>query len=169
MEINEDIITNSKLKITKLLYGDDLGSEHENYITEKYDTAVFVTHWPLAIKSFYMKACLNENEENEENDDKELGIKTVLCESFDLLVPYGIGELIGASQREDNYDKLTTVMDTKGIDKEAMKFYLDLRQYGSCPHGGFGLGVDRLLMLLTGMQNIKDVIPFPVFYKGCKY
>lgn len=91
------------------------------------------------------------------------------CESFDLLMPYGIGELIGASQREDDYVKLSKIMDEKNINSENMDFYLDLRKYGSCPHGGFGMGVDRLLMLVTGMTNIKDVIPFPVFYKGCKY
>ena len=91
------------------------------------------------------------------------------CESFDLLMPYGIGELIGSSQREDDYDKLKNMMKIKGIDDESLEFYLDLRKYGSCPHGGFGLGFDRLLMLVTGITNIKDVIPFPVFYKSCKY
>ena len=151
-EINEDISKNKKLKLTKLNDGDDLGSDHENYITQKYETGVFITYWPIAIKSFYMKQC----------DDK-------LCESFDLLIPYGIGELIGASQRENNYDKLVNMMDKKGINKNDMSFYLDLRKFGSCPHGGFGLGFDRLLMLVTGMQNIKDVIPFPVYYKSCKF
>ena len=151
-EINEDILKNNKLKLTKLNDGDDLGSEHENYITQKYDTGVFVTHWPIAIKSFYMKQC----------DDGT-------CESFDLLIQYGIGELIGASQREEDLDKLSNMMDQKEINKDDMSFYLDLRKYGTCPHGGFGLGFDRLLMLVTGMQNIKDVIPFPVYYKSCKF
>jgi len=151
-EINEDIKKNKKLKLKMLEYGDDLGSEHENYITKKYDNGVFVTHWPSLIKSFYMKQC----------DDGT-------CESFDLLIPYGIGELIGASQRENDYDKLSKMMDIKGINKDDMSFYLDLRKYGSCPHGGFGLGFDRLLMLMTGMQNIRDVIPFPVCYKTCNF
>ena len=151
-EINKDLEKNKELKLEKLKYGDDLGSEHENYITEKYDAPVFVTHWPLEIKSFYMKQC----------DDGT-------CESFDLLMPYGIGELIGASQREDDYHKLLSIMKEKNVSLEHMQFYLDLRKYGSCPHGGFGLGFDRLLMLVTGMSNIKDVIPFPVFYKSCKY
>ena len=151
-EINEDIKKNRKLKLKMLVYGDDLGSEHENYITKKYDNGVFVTHWPSLIKSFYMKQC----------DDGT-------CESFDLLIPYGIGELIGASQREDDYDKLSKMMDMKGVDKESLSFYLDLRKFGSCPHGGFGLGFDRLLMLMTGMQNIRDVIPFPVCYKSCTF
>ena len=124
----------------------------QNYITEKYKTPIFVTHWPMDIKSFYMKQC---------NDGT--------CECFDLLMPYGIGELIGASQREDSYGKLKYMMKQKNVDEQNMEFYLDLRKYGSCPHGGFGLGFDRLLMLITGISNIKDVIPFPVSYKSCKY
>ena len=91
------------------------------------------------------------------------------CESFDLLMPYGIGELIGASQREDDYTKLENMMDQKGVNKSDLSFYLDLRRYGTCPHGGFGLGFDRLLMLVTGITNIKDVIPFPVHYKNCSF
>ena len=150
-EINNDI-AELGLKLDLLYDGDDLGSAHENYITEKYNCPVFVTHWPLKIKSFYMKQC----------DDGT-------CESFDLLMPYGIGELIGASQREENYEKLVEIMKEKGVDVNSMSFYLDLRKYGTCKHGGFGMGFDRLLMLITGMQNIKDVIPFPVFYKSCKY
>ena len=150
-EINHDI-KNKKLNLDTLVYGDDLSSKHENYITEKYNSPVFVTHWPIDIKSFYMKQC----------DD-------FTCECFDLLMPYGIGELIGASQREDNYLKLKNMMSKKGVDEKNMEFYLDLRKYGSCPHGGFGLGFDRLLMLITGITNIKDVIPFPVSYKSCKY
>jgi len=151
IEINNDI-KEKKIKLDTLKEGDDLGSAHENYITEKYQCPVFVTHWPFKIKSFYMKQC---------DDDT--------CESFDLLMPYGIGELIGASQREDIHFKLIDAMKQKGVDEKSMEFYLDLRKYGSCPHGGFGLGFDRLLMLITGITNIKDVIPFPVFYKSCKY
>ena len=150
-EINNDIIKN-KLKIPKLIDGDDLGSVHENYITQKYNSPIFLTHWPMKLKSFYMKDC----------DDG-------YCESYDLLLPYGIGELIGASLREDNYDKLVNMMNIKGVNPKNLEFYLDLRKYGTCPHGGFGLGFDRLLMLVTGIQNIKDVIPFPVYYKNCKY
>ena len=135
----------------KLNYDDDLSSIHETYLTEKFNSLVFVTHWPISIKSFYMKQCDNGT-----------------CESFDLLVP-GIGELIGASQREDDFDKLSKMMDIKGVNKEDLAFYLDLRKYGSVPHGGFGLGFDRLLMLVTGITNIKDVIPFPVHYKNCSF
>lgn len=132
-------------------YGEDVSSEHEKYLTDHFGGPVFLTHWPLAIKSFYMKQC----------DDGT-------CESFDLLMPH-VGELIGASQRETNYDKLVKVMDEKGVKKEPLQFYLDLRKYGSCEHGGFGLGCDRLLMFLTGVHNIKDVIPFPVSYQNCMY
>jgi asparaginyl-tRNA synthetase len=154
-EINVDISrkADNTTNLTPLNYTDDLGSVHENYITKKYGCPVFVTHWPFAIKSFYMKRC----------DD---GLK---CESFDLLMPYGVGELVGASTREDNLDKLIDSMREKGVSQKGLEFYLDLRRFGTCPHGGFGLGFERLLMLLSGMANIKDVIPFPVTYKNCKY
>ena len=134
------------------VYGEDVSSEHEKYLTDHFGCPVFLTHWPIAIKSFYMKQL----------DDGT-------CESFDLLMPYRVGELIGASQRETSYDKLVAMMDVKGVKREPLKFYTDLRKYGSCPHGGFGLGCDRLLMLLTGVHNIKDVIPFPVSYQNCMY
>ena len=151
-EINDDIDKDKKIKLEKLKYGEDLGSKYEDYITKKYDNGVFVTHWPISIKSFYMK----QSENNE-------------CECFDLLMPYGIGELIGGSQREENLEKLLNMMKIKGVDENNMKFYTDLRKYGTCVHGGFGLGFDRLLMMITGIQNIKDVIPFPVHYKSCHY
>jgi asparaginyl-tRNA synthetase len=151
-EINEDISNDKSLKLNLLNKDDDLGSAHENYITKKYGCPIFLTHWPIKIKSFYMKKLDDET-----------------CESFDLLMPYGVGELIGCSMREDNLSKLLNTMQEKGIKSKGLEFYLDLRKYGSCPHGGFGLGFDRLLMLLTGMQNIRDVIPFPVTYKSCKY
>lgn len=89
--------------------------------------------------------------------------------NFDLLMPYKVGELIGGSMREENYDKLFEMMKVKGIDPKSMEFYLDLRKYGTVPHGGFGLGIDRLCMLMTGMENIKDTVPFPVYYKSCDY
>jgi asparaginyl-tRNA synthetase len=151
-EINIDIL-NKKLELEFLNDGDDLGSKHEDYITAKYNTGVFCTHWPLNIKSFYMKQCVGNE----------------LCESFDLLLPYGIGELVGGSMREENYDKLIENMDKKGIDKTQLEFYTDLRKYGTCHHGGFGLGFERLLMLITGMKNIRDVLPIPVCYKSCNY
>jgi asparaginyl-tRNA synthetase len=157
-EINNDIDNNKDLTLPKLQSDDDLGSVHENYITQKYNCPVFLTNWPMKIKSFYMKQC----------NDADIPINGT-CESFDLLLPYGIGELIGASIREDDYDKLLNMMNIKNVNAKSMDFYLDLRKFGTCPHGGFGLGFDRLLMLITGMQNIKDVIPFPVFYKSCKF
>jgi len=135
-------------------YGDDLSSEAENFLTSHYgDIPVFVFNWPISIKSFYMK----------QNDDN------ITCANFDLLMPYKVGELIGGSMREENLDKLLKIMEIKGIDPKPLDFYLDLRRFGTVPHGGFGLGLDRLCMLFTGMENIKDVIPYPVYYKNCLY
>jgi asparaginyl-tRNA synthetase len=128
-----------------------MSSECEKFLTEHFNGPVFLTHWPQDIKSFYMKQL----------DDGT-------CESFDLLMP-GVGELIGASQREDDYDKLISQMIKKGIEPSGLKFYTDLRKYGTAPHGGFGLGLDRFLMYLTGMKNIKDVIPYPVYYTSCNF
>ncbi len=93
----------------------------------------------------------------------------MLCENFDLLMPYKVGELIGGSMREDNLDKMLEVMKTKGVSPEPLDFYLDLRRFGSVPHGGFGLGLDRMCMMFTGMENIKDVVAFPVHFKNCNY
>jgi asparaginyl-tRNA synthetase len=134
-----------------IIFGDDLSSEHENFLTEHFNAPVFVKNWPRDIKSFYMK----------QNEDG----KTVA--NFDLLMQHKVGELIGGSMREENYDSLVLAMEKKGIDPKSMEFYIDLRKYGTVPHGGFGLGIDRLCMLFTGMENIKDVIPFPVHYKSC--
>jgi len=135
-------------------YGEDLSSEIENFLTEHYKGPVFVYNWPIEIKSFYMK----QDSENEK-----------LCNNFDLLMPNKIGELIGGSMREDNYEKLLNMMNKKGIEPAGMKFYTDLRLFGSVPHGGFGLGFDRLTMLFTGMENIKDAVPFPISYKNCDF
>lgn len=126
-------------------WGIDMQSEHERYLAEEYfKKPVFVVDYPKDIKAFYMKL----------NDDN----KTV--RAMDLLAP-GIGEIIGGSQREDNYELLLKRMDDLGLDKEAYSFYLDLRRYGNFPHSGYGLGFERMMMYLTGMQNIRDVIPFP--------
>ena len=134
--------------------GDDLNSEAENFLCEYYNNKpVFVKNWPLTIKSFYMK----------QNDDK------ITCSNFDLLMPYKVGELIGGSMREENLEKLITIMNSRNISIEPLNFYLDLRKFGTVPHGGFGLGLDRLCMLFTGIENIKDVVPFPVYYQNCKY
>ncbi|MBS9776257.1 MAG: asparagine--tRNA ligase [Fusobacterium sp.] len=126
-------------------WGIDLQSEHERYLAEEYfKKPVFVTDYPKEIKAFYMKL-------NEDN-------KTV--RAMDLLAP-GIGEIIGGSQREDNYELLLDRMHEGGLKEEDYGFYLDLRKYGSFPHSGYGLGFERMMMYLTGMQNIRDVIPFP--------
>ncbi len=129
----------------KVSWGSDLQTEHEKYLTEKiYKKPVFVTDYPKEIKSFYMRA----------NDDG----KTVAA--MDLLVP-GIGEIIGGSQREERIDLLTQRMHELNLKEEDYWWYLDLRRYGSAKHSGFGLGFERLVMYLTGIQNIRDVLPFP--------
>lgn len=136
----------------KVSWGCDLQTEHERYLTEQiYKKPVFVTDYPKEIKAFYMKL----------NDDN----KTVAA--MDLLVP-GIGEIIGGSQREDNYDKLVARMNELGLNEEDYDFYLDLRKYGSTRHAGFGLGFERCVMYLTGMTNIRDVIPFPRTVNNCE-
>ena len=136
----------------KVFWGCDLQTEHERYLTEEiFKKPVFVTDYPKEIKAFYMK--LNEDG------------KTVAA--MDCLVP-GIGEIIGGSQREDDYDKLVGRMKELGLKEEDYKFYLDLRKYGSARHSGFGLGFERCVMYLTGMQNIRDVIPFPRTVNNCE-
>jgi asparaginyl-tRNA synthetase len=126
-------------------WGIDLQTEHERYLTEKvFGKPVFLVDYPRDIKAFYMRL----------NDDQ----KTVAA--MDLLVP-GIGELIGGSQREDRLDLLQSRLKELGLSESEYFWYLDLRKYGSVPHAGFGLGFERLIMYLSGMTNIRDVIPFP--------
>lgn len=135
----------------KVSWGCDLQTEHERFLTEQiFKKPVFVTDYPKEIKAFYMKM----------NDDN----KTVAA--MDLLVP-GIGEIIGGSQREDDLDKLTKRMEELNLKAEDYDFYLDLRKYGSTRHAGFGLGFERCVMYLTGMTNIRDVIPFPRTVNNC--
>ena len=135
----------------KVYWGCDLQTEHERYLTEKeFKKPVFVTDYPKEIKAFYMK--LNED-----------GRTVAAC---DCLVP-GIGEIIGGSQREDNLELLEKRMDECGLNKEDYGFYLDLRKYGSARHAGFGLGFERCIMYLTGMGNIRDVLPFPRTVGNC--
>lgn len=136
----------------KVFWGCDLQTEHERYLTEQiFKKPLFVTDYPKEIKAFYMK--LNEDG------------KTVAA--MDCLVP-GIGEIIGGSQREDDLEKLSARMDELGLDKESYGFYLDLRKYGSARHSGFGLGFERCVMYLTGVSNIRDVIPFPRTVNNCE-
>lgn len=133
-------------------YGEDLAKEHEKYITEYFNGPVFVKNWPKDIKSYYMKV----------NPDG----KTVAA--VDLEVP-GAGEIMGGSQREEDYDKLVERMKQMHIDTEPLYWYLDLRRYGSNIHSGFGLGFERLLMYITGMENIRDVIPYPRTPNNCDF
>ena len=136
----------------KVSWGIDLQTEHERYLTEEvYKRPVFVTDYPKDIKAFYMK----------QNPDG----KTVAA--VDCLVP-GIGEIIGGSQREDDYEKLAARMEELGMKTEDYQFYMDLRKYGSTRHAGFGLGFERCVMYLTGMGNIRDVIPFPRTVNNCE-
>ena len=136
----------------KVSWGCDLQTEHERFLTEQeFKRPVFVTDYPKEIKAFYMK--LNEDG------------KTVAA--MDCLVP-GIGEIIGGSQREDDYDKLLNRMNELGLKREDYDFYLDLRKYGSARHAGFGLGFERCVMYLTGMANIRDVLPFPRTVGTCE-
>ena len=136
----------------KVEWGSDLQTEHERYLTEEiFKRPVFVTDYPKDIKAFYMKL----------NDDG----KTVAA--VDCLVP-GIGEIIGGSQREDDLEKLTKRMEELHMNLSEYQFYLDLRKYGSTRHGGFGLGFERAVMYITGMSNIRDVLPFPRTVGNCE-
>ena len=133
-------------------YGEDIAKEHEKYITEYFNGPVFIKNWPKDIKSFYMK----------QNEDGE----TVAA--VDLEVP-GAGELMGGSQREESYEKLVKRMDELGMNKEELAWYLDLRKYGTCIHSGFGMGFERLLIYITGIDNIRDVIPYPRTPGNCEF
>ena len=136
----------------KVSWGIDLQTEHERYLTEEvYKRPVFVTDYPKDIKAFYMK---------QNPDGKPVA-------AVDCLVP-GIGEIIGGSQREDDYEKLATRMEELGMKTEDYGFYMDLRKYGSTRHAGFGLGIERCIMYLTGMGNIRDVVPFPRTVNNCE-
>ena len=149
-----EILKNAKKEFEyEVEWGIDLQTEHERYLAEEhFKKPVFVTDYPKDIKAFYMK--LNEDG------------KTV--RAVDLLAP-GIGEIVGGSQREDNYDVLLGKIHEMGLKEEDYWWYLDLRKYGSVPHSGFGLGFDRMLMYITGMTNIRDVIPFPRTTKNLEF
>ncbi len=132
--------------------GEDLATEHEKFLVEHFGGPVYVIDWPKDIKAFYMRM----------NDDGE----TVAA--MDLLVP-GAGELVGGSQREERLDKLEARMDELGVPKEDLDWYLDTRRYGGMIHSGYGIGFERLVMYITGVENIRDVVPFPRTVKNCKY
>ncbi len=133
-------------------YGQDIAKEHEKYITEYFDGPVFIKNWPKDIKAFYMK--LN-------NDGKTVA-------AVDLEVP-GAGELMGGSQREEDYNKLLTRIKELNLNPEDFSWYLNLRKYGTCIHSGFGMGFERLLIYLTGVDNIRDVIPYPRTPGNCDF
>ena len=133
-------------------YGEDIAKEHEKYITEYFNGPVFITDWPKDIKAYYMKV----------NPDN----KTVAA--VDLVVPQA-GELMGGSQREENLEKLLERMEEMHVAKEGIDWYLDTRRYGGCVHSGFGMGFERLIMYLTGVENIRDVIPYPRTPKNCEF
>ena len=133
-------------------YSSDIAKEHEKYITEYFDGPVFITDWPKDIKAWYMK----------ENSDH----KTVAA--VDLEVP-GAGELMGGSQREDRYDRLLKRASDMGVDSDSVRWYCNLRKFGGCYHSGFGMGFERLLIYLTGVENIRDVIPFPRTPGNCEF
>ncbi|MGL5915561.1 MAG: asparagine--tRNA ligase, partial [Culicoidibacterales bacterium] len=149
-----EVLQKSKKKFeNQVSWGIDLSTEHERYLTDEvYKAPVFVTDYPKEIKSFYMRL----------NDDQ----KTVAA--MDMLVP-GIGELIGGSQREERLEILEARMDEIGVPKEELWWYLDLRRYGGVNHAGFGLGFERMVMYLTGIENIRDVIPFPRTPKNAEF
>ena len=133
-------------------HGEDLATEHDKYLTKHFDGPVFVIDWPKGIKAFYMRL----------NDDKE----TVAA--VDLLVP-GAGELIGGSQREERLDVLESRIKEIGMDDTDLWWYKDLRKYGGCKHAGFGLGLERMIMYVTGIDNIRDVLSFPRTTKKCNF
>ncbi len=154
IEILQEAIKNGKKFEFPCNWGDDLASEHERYLVEEhFKKPVIMTNYPKAIKAFYMKI----DEKKPVYDGKEMA-ETV--QGTDVLFPQ-IGEIIGGSVREENYDKLVGEIESRNIPMKDMWWYLDTRRFGSCPHGGFGLGFERLILFVTGMQNIRDVIPFP--------
>lgn len=163
IEILQEAIKSGKKKFEfPCNWGDDLASEHERYLVEEYfKKPVIMTNYPKKIKAFYMKL------------DEELPVyngqpQEQTVQGTDVLFPQ-IGEIIGGSVREENYDKLMNEIQERDIPMKDMWWYLDTRRFGSCPHGGFGLGFERLILFVTGMQNIRDVIPFPRTPKNAEF
>ncbi len=135
-----------KKKEKKFKYGDDFGAPHETIISENFEKPVFVHHYPAAIKAFYMKR---------DPEDESLSL------SVDMIGPEGIGELIGGGQREDDYEMLHKRIKEQNLPEEAYAWYLDLRKYGTCPHGGFGLGLERTVAWICGVKHLRETTPFP--------
>lgn len=161
IRILQEAIQNGKKFEFPCEWGDDLASEHERFLVEEhFKKPVIMTNYPKAIKAFYMKI------DAEESGFGGKSGKTV--QGTDVLFPQ-IGEIIGGSVREESYDKLMNEIEERHIPMKDMTWYLDTRKYGSCPHGGFGLGFERLILFVTGMQNIRDVIPFPRTPKSAEF
>ena len=167
IEILQEAIQNGKKFEFPCNWGDDLASEHERYLVEEYfKKPVIMTDYPTAIKAFYMK-------QNEANGEGSVGYKGAAApgptmQGTDVLFPQ-IGEIIGGSVREESYDKLMGEIERRKMETDKLWWYLDTRRWGSCPHAGFGLGFERLILFVTGMQNIRDVIPFPRTPKSAEF
>ncbi len=162
IKILQEAVKNGKKFEFPCEWGDDLASEHERYLVEEhFKKPVIMTNYPKKIKAFYMKI----DAEKPVLDGKEME-ETV--QGTDVLFP-SIGEIIGGSVREESYSKLMNEIEQRGIPMKDMTWYLDTRKYGSCPHAGFGLGFERLILFVTGMQNIRDVIPFPRTPKNAEF
>ena len=159
-------------------WGIDLGSEHERYLSEViFKKPTIITHYPKEIKAFYMKMDAEKVDLDGKYGGSKIGVangrdgKRVSGETvaaMDIIVPR-IGEIIGGSQREDSLDKLEAAVRANGDDPKDYWWYCDLRKYGSVPHAGFGLGFERLVMFVTGVENIRDTIPFPRVHKRCEF
>ena len=141
-----DAVEILKKKDVDVQWGDDFGADEEAVLSEEFDKPVFVTHYPAEIKAFYMK--------RDPNDPR-------LALAVDLLAPEGYGEIIGGGQREDSLEKLEERIEELGLDREPLEWYLDLRRYGSVPHSGFGLGIERTIAWITGIHHVRETIPFP--------
>ena len=167
IEILQEAIKNGKKFEFPCNWGDDLASEHERYLVEEhFKKPVIMTDYPACIKAFYMK-------QNEKQGEGSVGYKGCVApgptmQGTDVLFPQ-IGEIIGGSVREESYDKLMGEIASRGMETDKLWWYLDTRKYGSCPHAGFGLGFERLILFVTGMQNIRDVIPFPRTPKNAEF
>lgn len=142
----KDAVVIIQKKYKDFKYGDDFGAPHETVISESYDKPVFIHHYPAGVKAFYMKR---------DPDDDSLSL------SVDMIGPEGIGELIGGGQREDDFDILLKRIKENKLPEDAYKWYLDLRKYGTCPHSGFGLGVERAIAWVCGIKHVRETIPFP--------
>ncbi|MCR5153012.1 MAG: asparagine--tRNA ligase [Prevotella sp.] len=167
IEILQEAIKNGKKFEFPCNWGDDLASEHERYLVEEhFKKPVIMTDYPTSIKAFYMK-------QNEQKGEESVGYKGCVApgptmQGTDVLFPQ-IGEIIGGSVREESYDKLMAEISRRDMETEKLWWYLDTRRFGSCPHAGFGLGFERLILFVTGMQNIRDVIPFPRTPKNAEF